>query len=84
MFNVNFQDTLKSVQKITDYWSKLSSDNGGVLTGINFNEDNNASKLEVVISELSAEGASSITEATGIALTLQDLGMYVKNGLVKK
>ena len=62
VFNLNFQDTLKSVQNITNYFSKLSSDNGGVLTGINFNKDNNASKLEMVISELSAEGASGITQ----------------------
>jgi hypothetical protein len=61
VYNVNFKDTLKSVQKITDHFSKLASDNGGVLTGINFNKEDNASKLELVISELSAEGASGAT-----------------------
>ena len=64
VFNQNFKDTLKNVQKITDYWSKLASDNGGVLTEINFNEDNNASKLEVNIAGLSAKGAAGITEAS--------------------
>ena len=62
VFNLNFKETLKSVQRITNFWSKLASDNGGVLTGINFNKDNNASKLEVEISDLSAEGASSVTQ----------------------
>ena len=70
VFNLNFQDTLKSVQNITNYFSKLSSDNGGVLTGINFNKDNNASKLEVVISELSAEGAAGVTE--GVSADFSD------------
>ena len=50
------------MQKATDYFSKLASDNGGVLTGINFNQEDNGSKLEVVISELSAEGASGVTQ----------------------
>ena len=70
VFNLNFKDTLKSVQKITDYFLKLASDNGGVLTGINFNKDNNASKLEVVISELSAEGAAGVTE--GVSADFSD------------
>ena len=57
--NVEFKDALKNVQKATDYWSKLASDNGGVLSGIHFDEGSLI--LEILISDLSAEGASNTT-----------------------
>ena len=59
VYDGNFKDTLNSIQKLTDYWSKLASDNGGTLTGIHFDKD--PSKTEVTISGLSAEGASNVT-----------------------
>jgi hypothetical protein len=62
VLNEEFKNALKRVQNGTDYWSKLASDNGGVLSGIHFdNEDKGATKIEVLISGLSAGGASNVT-----------------------
>jgi len=59
VYNTEFKDSLKKVQGITDYWSKLASDNGGVLSGIHFDEGSLI--LEILISGLSAEGATNTT-----------------------
>jgi len=70
VYDENFKNALKDVQKITDYWSKLASDNGGVLTGIHFdNEDKGATKIEVTISGLSPEGATNTTNSVAPSYT---------------
>jgi len=61
VYHAELKDALKSVQKATDYWSKLASDNGGVLSGIHFDFDEGSLILEILISGLSAEGATNTT-----------------------